>query len=178
MKKVRHISMLLTAAAILAFPLWVGATGHFLPLSADDLSIARSDLLQLGMYRPSSNLTLATVPYRSQVIIDLAEPATSANGSFSQVPSFKKVVVEHVSVFGYVPTGQKLFVRLKLGGFWYALVMHPQISYANGIDYFVASDTTQLTLEADSILYAWANRNEPQGTGKVYVTIFGYITDV
>ena len=117
-------------------------------------------------------------PYRSQVLVEVPEFYSTKSKQFTDIPAGKRLVIEHVSARGYVQTGQKAMIWIKISGHEYALVMHHQVSYANGKEYFSASQPMKLYVADSEGLYAFVSRTNATGLSEFSVTISGYLIDV
>ncbi len=123
----------------------------------------------------------ARQPYLSQTFADFTAGEATASGTFSVVPTGKRLVVEHVSVYGGIPTGQKLFALItRENNTNHAVVLHPQANFPafGGADQFVASEEMKLYFDAGTTPGAFANRNSTTGSGNLIFTISGYLVDV
>ena len=123
----------------------------------------------------------ARQPYLSQTFADFTAGAPTASGNFAAVPAGKRLVVEHVSVYGGIPSGQKLFALItRENNTNHAVVLHPQANFPafGGTDYFSASEDMKLYFEAGSVPGAFANRNFTTGSGNLIFAISGYLVDM
>ncbi|MGB7068150.1 MAG: hypothetical protein WBD22_01530 [Pyrinomonadaceae bacterium] len=123
----------------------------------------------------------ARQPYLSQTFADFAAGSPTASGNFSTVPPGKRLVVEHVSVYGGIPAGQKLFALItRENNTNHAVVLHPQANFPafGGSDQFVASEEMKLYFDAGATPGAFANRNSTTGGGNLIFAISGYLVDV
>jgi hypothetical protein len=119
----------------------------------------------------------ARQPHTSQILINFSEGAPTASGAFPAVPAGKRLVVEHVSVYGGVPTAQKVFALItRPNNVNHAVVLHPQAAFFN-FDYFTASESVKLYFDAGMSPGAFANRNNTTGTSNLIFTISGYFID-
>jgi hypothetical protein len=123
----------------------------------------------------------ARQPYLSQTFADFTAGAATASGTFSVVPPGKRLVVEHVSVYGGIPAGQKLFALItRENNTNHAVVLHPQANFPafGGSDQFVASEEMKLYFDAGTTPGAFANRNSTIGSGSLIFAISGYLVDM
>jgi hypothetical protein len=126
----------------------------------------------------------ARQPFEAQVMGGFADGAsTTGEISIATVPAGKRLVIEYVSVFGAMLTGQKMVsveidFRVSVNGNYHHEV-EPQGSNADGtLDYFIASALVRSYVNPGPIS-CFAERNSFAGANpnSVTFTISGYFVD-
>ena len=125
----------------------------------------------------------ARQPFHAEAVGGFADGASTTGGLLiPTVPAGKRLVIEHVSVFGAMLPGQKMVrtrVMYRFSVFGHSLVISAQGSNADGSsDYFVASEPVRFY--AGDGLVSWeAERNSVAGTNGdgIDLNCDGYFVD-
>jgi len=103
---------------------------------------------------------------------------TLQNTTASPVPAGKRLIVEHVSLIGSLPTGQiatAYIYEAGLNGVVY-LIAVPQ-GTANGYDNFSVSQPARFRLEPGQILGFHVDRSGSSGSASFNFSVLGYLID-
>lgn len=128
--------------------------------------------------------------FQADLTVDLFPGVTGNTSGFFVVPTGKVMVIEHVSVHGYVPNGQKMLFDLQTFStgvsehHWLESVDEggdfPEILYDGTpvvAEVFRVSEALRLYGDSDSNLFFTAQRNSAVGQGRASITISGYFAD-
>ncbi|PYL50331.1 MAG: hypothetical protein DMF33_13090 [Verrucomicrobia bacterium] len=125
----------------------------------------------------------AKQPFQAEAMGGFADGAsTTGDIPITTVPAGKRLVIEHVSVFGTMLPGQKMVraVMHRFSVFGHSLVISAQGSNADGSsDYFVASELIRF-YDNDGLPVAWeAERDSSAGANLAGIDINcdGYFVD-
>ena len=126
----------------------------------------------------------ARQPFHAEAVGGFADGASITGGILiPTVPAGKRLVIEHVSVFGAMLPGQKMVrarVMYRFSVFGHSLVISAQGSNADGSsDYFVASELIRF-YDNDGLPVAWeAERDSSAGANLAGIDINcdGYFVD-
>ena len=126
----------------------------------------------------------ARQPFHAEAVGGFADGASVTGGLLiPTVPAGKRLVIEHVSVFGAMLPGQKMVrarVMYRFSVFGHSLVISAQGSNADGSsDYFVASELIRF-YDNDGLPVAWeAERDSSAGANVAGIDINcdGYFVD-
>jgi hypothetical protein len=133
------------------------------------------------------NINDATSLYEQRLVFNIDPGNQQNNATFSNMPTDKRLVIEHISASATVPSGQKISVYFtssittSVGGFGGGLnflVMQLQGTYPLSIgpqDMFTASQPMRIYTDSAPILIG--NRTSSDGTATVDATISGYIVN-
>ena len=125
----------------------------------------------------------AKQPFQAEAMGGFADGAsTTGDIPITTVPAGKRLVIEHVSVFGTMLPGQKMVraVMHRFSVFGHSLVISAQGSNADGSrDYFVASQLVRLNFSHDDVIVCLAERDSSlvENPGSVTFTVSGYLVD-
>ena len=126
----------------------------------------------------------ARQPFQAQLSFGLPFGQTGVISPVTVVPAGKQLVVEHVSVAGYMPTGQKLLqvaIWTTVGGISgeHVLTVSPQGTDSGGVnDFFTVSQDLRLYSDPGSTIYCSGVRDNSTSTGNIAGTISGYLVNV
>jgi len=123
--------------------------------------------------------------------VDLFPGVSGSNQGTNLVPEGKVMVIEHLSVYGYVPGGEKMVfdVTTTCGGHaqrhWLVSADEgdgfPEVLF-NGtpveVEVFRTSESLRLYGDPSSDFFFAASRNSIVGQGHATITVSGYFTDV
>src|SRR6266581_8083891 len=106
----------------------------------------------------------ARQPFHAEAVGGFADGASVTGGILiPTVPAGKRLVIEHVSVFGAMLPGQKMVrarVMYRFSVFGHSLVISAQGSNADGSsDYFVASQLFRVSFSHDAVIVGLAERD-------------------
>jgi hypothetical protein len=133
------------------------------------------------------NVNDATSLYEQRLVFNIDPGNQQNNGSFSNMPTGKRLVIEHISVSATVPSGQRITAYFTssittsvggLGGGLNFLVMQLQGTYPLGtgpVDVFTASQPMRIYTDSAPVLIG--NRTDIVGTATVDATISGYVVN-
>jgi len=131
---------------------------------------------------PSPVYTVPKEPFQSEVVFKFNPGKYEAFGSFN-VPSRKRLIIEHVSAHAALPNGQKIIEArietLQVGGGAKAnhyLTTHFESSRPDVADYFSVSQ--DMRLYAVGTVQFGFFRTSTAGTGQVNATVSGYLVDL
>jgi hypothetical protein len=139
--------------------------------------------------------TLAIDPangrFQASLDIDLFPGVLGNTSAFFAVPAGKVMVIEHISIHGFVPSGQKMIFDLQTfsGG---ASQHHWLESVDEGdgftqllpdgtsvtAEVFRSSESVRLYGDPGSNLFFNGTRNAAAGQGRATITVSGYLTSV
>jgi hypothetical protein len=128
----------------------------------------------------------ARQPYGNFRIINLNDGDGGNTTFFSEVPAGKRLVIEQISLDGYVPTGQ-IWQRAVIGvdrgnsTLTFDIEVKPRgpDPFSNGArDQFASSQQVRLYADAGSTPSFFVQRSNSAGTARMQMTISGYFVDV
>jgi hypothetical protein len=131
----------------------------------------------------------ARQPFHASAYVGFSNGSASATATITTVPAGKRLIIEHVSVYGQMLVGQTMrraaigtsLLNYNDGGYVFDdLTVSPQGS--DGVkDYFVASQDVRLYADPGTQVLGTAIRNSTAGANPdtaVQFSISGYLVDV
>jgi hypothetical protein len=123
-------------------------------------------------------------PFQTGTGLHMDQGVGETGFDFTTVPAGKRLIIDYVSVFGIMPTGEKLVSAEIL------LIQPDHVSYLQSFfrisaqgadyfgDYFVASDQVRLYADPGTTVRAHVRRDDASGAAQVSFLISGHFVDL
>ena len=132
----------------------------------------------------------ARQPFQAVVTGVLSASGDTGNVPITTVPAGKRLIIEHVSVFCFAQTGQRIFlasIGVALQNAYnganlnHYLTLSPQGSNGFDLDFYTASEQVRLYADPGTQVFVDAAGNPPSASGlpsSAHFAISGYLVDV
>ena len=133
---------------------------------------------------PVLNVNDASQPFQAIGSITQNSGTNASTIVIANVPAGKRLVIEHISATGEVPSGQRvthfgiLTLTLPVGGLNHDLLVNEQPAAADGDAVFRASQQVRLYAEPGSQVQTTFIRNISTGQASFHMVISGYLVNV
>jgi hypothetical protein len=180
-------SLLLIPLSLACFgPLAVAATGSTSKTS--DVNVVNTPTVNVLNTPTVKDVdSPARQPFQTGAGLHMDQGMGETTFNLTAVPAGKRLVIDYVSVFGVVPTGQKMVTAA-------ILLIQPDLSFLQsyfrissqgpcGIssgfgDCFVASDQVRLYADPGTTVRAYTQRDDASGAGQVTFFVSGYFVNL